>query len=469
MTRTLLAIALLLLATTGFAQQSLPVIRLTGTFGSDYQSGTVDIEGQSYPVSVKWRGASTGGSDKHKHNYKLKFGSNHQFFGMRNDNNWILDAGQVDPFRLRNRIATDLWLDFATAPYYAESLREKPLSGARGRVVELYLNGQYEGIYSFGENMDRKQMQLRKFDSQIRGVLWKAEGYQYTGFWDVENDYDNTLPTWGAFEAKYPDLDDRSQTDYSTLYEAINFVVNSSDDEFVAHAADYFDLPVVMDNYLFINVMGAIDNIGKNTFWAVYDRTAADHRLTPAVWDLDLTVGAPRLAAYNPEFVSPVLDMISVTNLVYRLQKLNVDNFCERSYERYEQLRQGVLHTDSLIGRYQDWCNLLYNTGAAQREIDRWSGDSDLDSLTIDFRRDVDSISQWLRVHMAHLDTVLTDTAVHRLLGIHEVRTWQPSAANRTAVYNLQGQRQRTDLPLRPGIYIRGGRKFITRKTFLNP
>ena len=32
--------------------------------------------------------------------------------GMREDNNWIMDAGQIDLFRLRNRIATEIWNDF---------------------------------------------------------------------------------------------------------------------------------------------------------------------------------------------------------------------------------------------------------------------------------------------------------------------------------------------------------------------
>ena len=50
--------------------------------------------------------------------------------------------------------------------------------------------------------------------------------------------YDTRSETWGAFEVKYPELDDLEETDYSTLYNAISFVVNSSDEEFTAHVSE---------------------------------------------------------------------------------------------------------------------------------------------------------------------------------------------------------------------------------------
>ena len=59
----------------------------------------------SYEAKIKWRGGSTNTEGKHKRNYKIKFKEKQQFFGLKADKNWILDAGQQDLFRLRNRIA----------------------------------------------------------------------------------------------------------------------------------------------------------------------------------------------------------------------------------------------------------------------------------------------------------------------------------------------------------------------------
>ena len=261
----------LLLSISMNADNELPIIKMTGDFGYDYQEGKFTIiypDGsiqENLSAIIKWRGGTTNTDGKHKRNYKIKFTEDYSFFDLRNDNNWILDAGQADVFRLRNRIATELWNDFATKPYYINE-EPKALSGVRGEVVEVYLNDEYIGIYSFIECMDRKQMKLKKFEKNgtIHGVLWKSTGFSSSMMNIVPEYYDNSKPMMDVFEAKYPELDDLPETDYSTLWNAINFVVNSDDENFKAHVHEYFDIPVVLDYYLFINLLAGLDNTGKN-------------------------------------------------------------------------------------------------------------------------------------------------------------------------------------------------------------
>jgi hypothetical protein len=93
-------------------------------------------------------------------------------------------------------------------------------------------------------------------------------------------------------------------------------------------------MPVVVDYYIFLNVLNAFDNVGKNMYWAVYDKTK-DKKLTLAVWDLDATVGAKWLGEWAvPEFT------INVNmNLYERLKTINPDNFIQQVNERYQELR----------------------------------------------------------------------------------------------------------------------------------
>lgn len=63
-------------------------------------------------------------------------------------------------FRLRNRIATELWNDFARKPCYTADGAEV-VTGVRGRVVEVFLNDEYVGIYSLTETMDNKTLGLK--------------------------------------------------------------------------------------------------------------------------------------------------------------------------------------------------------------------------------------------------------------------------------------------------------------------
>lgn len=283
----LYSLILLFLLSENYSNAQLPIIHLKGEFGYDYQEGEViiseDNNTTTYKAKIKWRGGTTNTPDKHKRNYKIKLSEDASLFGLRTDNNWILDAGQADVFRLRNRIATELWNDMASKPYYYDQ-EPDALTGVRGKVVEVYLNDEYRGIYCLTEAMDRKQLKLKKFDKktgEIHGGLWKSEGYGNALMYDAPP-YDNKQEKWGIFEVKYPDLDDLESTDYSTLYNAINFVATSTDEEFSTHVEEYFDMPVVIDYYIFLHVLNAFDNTGKNMFWAVYDKEI-DKKITPAV------------------------------------------------------------------------------------------------------------------------------------------------------------------------------------------
>lgn len=445
----------------------LPILQLTGDFGYDYQEGTVSLytpDGEikeALTGKLKWRGGTTNTDDKHKRNYKIKFDEDVQLFGLRKDNNWILDAGQADLFRVRNRIATELWNDMATKPYYADKEPEA-LSGVRGQMVELFLNKEYRGIYCLTEAMDRKQMKLKKVDKntgEIKGCLYKSEGYGASLMSKYPDTYNNNSETWDTFEIKYPELDDtqNGETDWSTLWNAINFVATSSDNDFKDHIAEYFDIPVIIDYYIFINVLNAFDNVGKNMFWAVYDKTK-DKKLTPGVWDLDATVGQKWVSdhlkgtygAYSPDY-----DMSAHTNLTRRLAELDVDGFNDKVVKRYHELRQNILSTDNLIARYTQYFDRIYLSGAAAREENKWSEDTDIKEEELNFEQEIYYISYWLARHLVYLDqTRFLLKENETITGIKHQQNMQQEKT----IYNLQGQKIKTP---RKGIFIMDGKKMI--------
>lgn len=433
---------------------TIPVIhiRTDASLGNNYQSAEFILQGKTYPIQIKWRGATTNTKNSHKHNYRLKFDDNYSFLGLRSDNSWILDAGQADVFRLRNLIAAEIWKDFARKPYYSD-VEPSARSATRGRVVEVYLNNQYEGIYSFIEPVDRKQMKLKKYDSDeglIRGCLWKSTNFGASMMWDASDTYDNTLPTWECFEAKYPEPgSDAPETEYGPLFRAIHFVMESSDEEFVEKVDQYFDLPVLVDFFIYMNVMNALDNRGKNMIWAVYNQQT-NQCLTLAMWDLDCTVGQPWLKYIYDGFLATDL-YLGNTNiqLIDRLIKTNAHNFRQQVIERYEQARAGVLSTEKLCDRYRAYNTLLQQSGAAQREQERWSGDTDIHEEVLDFASETEYICNWLTLHLQFLDCQLTDdmtTAINIISRNTESSLY----------YNLNGQRVHQP---KKGIYIQNGKK----------
>ena len=448
----------------------LPLLVLQGSFGYDYAQGSMSLYSSDATeptislIKAKWRGGSTNTADKHKRNYKIKTPNENgkkqeiSLLGMREDNNWILDAGQVDLFRLRNRIATEIWNQFASKPYYANE-EPKAKSGVAGKVVEVILNNEYRGIYSLTETMDRKELKLGKYDdkSQVfHGQLWKVSSWDKSTFWDIEKDYDNSQETWHAFETKYPDIEDVNPTDYSPLYEAIDFVANSNDDTFKKEVRDYFDIPVLIDYQIFLEVLKPIDNCGKNMYWGIYD-VAQNKKLTLAIWDLDASVGQDWHCStpLHPDYVSPntELGIKEAFNLYTRLSTLNVDNYNQKVADRYHELRKTYFSEENLISKYQNYYDMLVKSGAASREENKWSEDSDIGNYPLNFKNEIDYIKNWITHRLNYLDT----TQFPNSTNIPNIN--QEGYRQHNTIYNILGQK---DENINKGLKIKNGKKFYT-------
>lgn len=457
----------------------LPIVQLLGQFGYDYQSGLFlfshpdSARTDTLTASIKWRGGTTNVEGKHKRNYKVKFSEDHRLLGLRNDNNWMLDAGQPDVFRMRNRIAMDLWNRMATPPYYADQ-EPKALNGVRGELVEVFLQKEWRGLYNLSEFVDRKQLKLNKIDKQtgeIRGCLYKAINWNKTQMYDFLETYDNAKDSLFGFESKYPDLGDNDTVDWAPLVMANNFARNSVDEAFQQHIGDYFDIPVVIDYNIFYNVVNAVDNGGKNMYWAIYDKTAT-RRLTPVPWDLDATFGqrwGGRLIREVEEgyYNSPEFRMDFELSLTYRFFRDNFNDYLGQLNSRYAQLRQPgqPLHTDSIIAIVTHYYQAAKRSGAAAREEAKWSGDSDVWGDDINFTTEYAYICNWIRQRMRFIDATQLPL-FYKQSYFEELSVNSPSIPtlhNHHEVYDLRGRKINADKikNFKSGLYISGGKKYL--------
>ena len=397
----------------------LPVLELEGEFGNDYAPGLVSLNapdgsGKSDMMAkLKWRGGVTNTGDKHKRNYHIKFvdsigeKKNRRLLDMRKDNHWKLDAGQIDPLRIRNRVCSDLWLDMSRDPWF-KALDSTAVNGSHGRVTEVILNGKYHGIYGLIEPVDRKQLGLVKHDTVanvFHGQQWVSKLWAPTYYLPHYNNYSST---WNQNEVNYPDFEDVNPTDWSTLYNGFDFArrVDEADDwQTLSDSLDYyFDTPVLEDYFILLVTIQALDNETKNIFYSLYDKASGDKRLTVTPWDMDVSLGAKTLTGLTDAMVSPERELNWVTNL-YLTDMFN-HSIPHRQHiiDRYWQLRQTWLDTDNLVARIQAAVDELENSGAAAREEARWSRDSDINGQTLDISAEMIRVEQWIRRHMAYLD-----------------------------------------------------------------
>ena len=404
---------------------------------STYTTGTIrvtdaNIAGYDSTViaAYRWRGASALGYEKKSYAVKLRDAAGNsvdrEYFGLRDDNNWILDAMSVDEACMRNRVSTDLWNDFSTRPYHRRAGWEnKARTGTRGEFVEVFLNGEYHGIYCMTEKMDRKQLKLKKFVAAtttsadtIHGSLYKSTQWGYEVFMGHESDrnyYPKTAPrsydnnngseSWANYEVKYPDYEDE-KIDWGPLWNAVNFVATSTDAVFDDEVQDWFDYPVLTDYYLFIELMLATDNHGKNMFFFNYDQLGAENAqmIGIAPWDLDGTWGRRWDGSSNytgaaQDFTTFITRYEHGTHtLFYRLQNSSKWDWETELKERYAELRAGEFSEESLKARFNDYAELFAESGADTREESRWY------SYHSDISADVEYINEWITDRLAYLD-----------------------------------------------------------------
>ena len=402
-----------------------PILCLTGDFNAEYSVGQVRITEPDSTKSVdlrariKWAGGTTLYNWIEKHNYHIKFIDETgekldlSFFGLRKDNHWRLDAGIVDMLRFRNKVAHGIWADFDSKPYYAEA-QPSARNYSRGEHVEVFLNDEYMGFFDMAEFLDRKQMKLKKYDEEtgtFRGLMWKGKEVTRQTLFSKDSVVVDTVERWCGFDVMYPDFDDVNPTDYSVLSHAINFVEKSGDSTFAELAGEFFDLPVLADYYVFIQMLYAIDNSSKNIIWGCYN-SAVDKKLTLSVWDLEATVGQhwyDGKGYYHAQEIQPENELedcrftaLSQNRLFMRLKK--VPQFWQRVMDRYWELRNTVLDPDSLIARYQATYDVLSESGALERERVRWTGSPDLANRQLDFQGELNYLCDWIRRRVDYLD-----------------------------------------------------------------
>lgn len=477
---------------------SLPIVKIYGSFSNNYSNGYIIVHEPTKTMpellhmKAKWRGGITNSNGKNKRNYHVKLLDENgekleqKFFGLRNDNSWILEACQVDMSRIRNRVLTDLWNDYSTPPYYIQD-EPKALTGSRGKFVELILNDEYRGIYCMTENMDRKQMKLKKYDEEtgtIHGQLWKSKDWSYATFMGTKpdggytpKDYlsnpNNSSEMWDSYQVKYPELEDVSPTDWSVLYNAVNFVCTSSDDLFSHYISDYFDLPLVIDYYILMETVLATDNHGKNMFFACYDKTKSK-KITFGVWDMDATCGQRWSDDYfHSNLMRPDQDYSEYIarnehgdyNLFKRLRNTNAYNFNEKVRLRYNELRQNHLATDNILNYFHTYLDEFKKCGADKREYARWNGDTDISRLNLDFDNEMNYLTDWFTRRMDYLDTTRFEiSSLPPISGIEDFSGSQTPDAQ--SVYDMKGcyvsQMSNFD-HLPSGIYIVNGKKIVKK------
>jgi len=378
---------LVLTDTTGVVAQSATGIEIRGGFSQSYPK-------KSYELSL-W--ADTLGTN----NQDLAL------LGMRTSNKWNLQAMYNDQLRLRIKVANELWQDMNQVYYKAQEPTAK--SGISLAYAEAFINGRYQGIYTLTERVDRKQLKLKKYaNNSIMGELYKGSGWGNTTFSSLPG-FDNTSLNWDGFEYKEPS----EQIDWTTLHSFANLVVNGSDADFYSQYKSKFNLANAVDYFIFLNLMRATDNTGKNIYIAKY-KPNEPYFYVP--WDLDGVLGNDWMGA-NTNYTTDIL-----SNVFYdRLRRdYSPNGFQAALASRWSSLRASVITSAYITAKTKLNSDYLLANNVYEREHLAWPS-YQYDAAQLAYP------TTWLTDRLTYLDTVFRPATALATAGAAEAAELQLS------------------------------------------
>ncbi len=311
--------------------------------------------------------------------------------GIREKENWILDAMACDRLRMRNRVLFDIWNEASGTPWNTDYGRR---NGTLGHFVEVYFNGNYQGLYCLTDKIDRKLLGLKKAKVEggnvtVRGLQYKCEKHSQASFFES---YDNSpvdTIAWNGWELKVPE-EYPSLATWQPLMDVID-TCRLPVERLTEVYQDVFYRDNLIDYMVFVMAYRISDNSMKNSYLSAVDITKDKHFLiTP--WDLDASLGNQ----YNGNWLNKLTEWRFLSSVsIYRKLYLYDDTYeFQRAFRhRWVQLRNSVFSHKNLVEKMEAYADQLMTSGAWEREVAKWNNNPV--SMLADVRDEVAIVAEW--------------------------------------------------------------------------
>ncbi len=284
--------------------------------------------------------------------------------GMRKDEDWLLYAAYNDQEKIRNVFSSNLW-QYSCAKDNSLGIN----AGMEYKYVELFLNGQYWGLYALGYPVDEKQLGLDPYSEKegfYKAVTWFpneivwTEGGNVTGF-------------------RLSGTNDILQLEWDPLVHYFDVMKENTSNNEVLRSG--IDLDNAMDVYLFTNLMQGLDhamggiNI-KNYYVGIKDVQGTSVAVY-APWDMDITWGN----SWNGDpdtnltgaYEMPVENNVFMNSgYLGQLLANNDPQVWEQLIDKYDTLRKNEWSDESVMQLLDLYEEQIYDSGAFRRDMQRW-------------------------------------------------------------------------------------------------
>ena len=314
--------------------------------GNGEERSVFSIPNSIYRATIKYRGASSY-SEFDKKQYRIKFYKNKKdsakevsLAGMGANSEWVLNGPYLDKTLIRNKLVYDL-------------ARELNGWAPDTRFVELFVDGEYQGVYLAVEPVTNGESRLRLAEF---GLLSGETAYivnrdridtgsEEIDTWGKTNGY-----TYNALYIRYPSKNKITEKQKAYIqkdvseFEQVLYGENFSDKRIGYQA--YIDMDNWVD-YFIINEF-AMNYDAGNLSTYIYKELGG--KLQLAVWDFNNGFD-------NYQWFRTEADVLHTVENSWFNRLWQDETFRDRVCERYRQLRKTTLsdeHIAEKIASYQE-------------------------------------------------------------------------------------------------------------------
>ena len=305
-------------------------------------------------------------------------------FGLRKDDEWILNAMYSDSSKIRDKVSTEVWKELgASNSQYPDAKFSTDFT-----YVEVFFNQEYWGLYGLMEPVDSKQLDLTKeAENGQTEYAYKSITPQSVSSELLEQEVLETENLAG-YELKGT----YSTIGLNTWEPLISFLKvrdTQEDALFAEQIGEKADINSALKVWVYLQAVLGIDNRAKNMYY-VAKNTGDSQKIYFVPWDMDITWGD----ALSEGTDGNIWDVGVLSNLYSerinwglgdRLIQLDVDDSREQAAEIWKDLREGILSPERLTEVIEDAAHQVQDSGAYARNAEKWpesNSGADYDQFT---------------------------------------------------------------------------------------
>lgn len=343
--------------------------------------------------SLKGRGNSSWFRDKKP--YSLTLAGEADLLGMGQAKNWILLANAMDPSHLRNKVVYDMAAKAGMA--YAPECQ----------WVDLYLNGEYAGVYLL---IERNEIHPQRLDLQETGSFLVS---RESAWRLVSQNYPRVLLDSGAALRVHDS--GLTETDLYEIWQPVDNAILADDgiDPITGKSwQELIDLDSWAMDYLTGEIFG---NLDAGSISEYYYRDSSDPSgkiYAGPVWDYDLSMGSKNFeqTGFVQAFFADKAHTWSLEDSTWFYGLNRKPEFQNRVKELYKEVYRPLMQEllDTGLEEYADFISQ-----AAEMNQLRWGVTS--------AREETEHIHWYLTERLAFLDSLwLEDTQYYQVLVMYE-------------------------------------------------